>query len=80
MSTLGFDSCVKEQCHISRKFYFFIFLLFYEFLVDSAWLKHINCIIFTFCMQEEQMCGAIPTVTSRLGFCTFHALNTLYTK
>ena len=27
---------LKEQCHISRKFYFFIFLLFYEFLVDSA--------------------------------------------
>ena len=27
---------LKEQCHISHKFYFFIFLLFYEFLVDSA--------------------------------------------
>ena len=44
---------LKKQCHISHIFYFFIFLLFYEFLVDSAWLKHINCIIFTFfCIQE----------------------------
>ena len=75
---------LKEQCHISRIFYFFIFLLFYEFLVDSVRLKHINCIIFTFfCMQEQQMCGeitAIATVTSRLDFCILHALNTLHTK
>ena len=27
---------LKEQCHISRIFYFFIFLLFYEFLIDSV--------------------------------------------
>ena len=44
---------LKEQCHLSRIFYFFIVLLFYEFLIDSVWLKHINCIIFTFlCIQE----------------------------
>ena len=48
------DCCqFKEQCHISRIFYFFIFLLFYEFLIDSVWLKRKNCIIFTFfCTQE----------------------------
>ena len=27
---------LKEQCHISHIFYFFIFLLFYEFLLDSV--------------------------------------------
>ena len=27
---------LKEQCHLSRIFYFSIFLLFYEFLIDSV--------------------------------------------
>ena len=34
--TPALDNYLKEQCHISRIFYFFIFLLFYEFLIDSV--------------------------------------------
>ena len=36
VSPNGAGTYLKEQCHISHIFYFLIFLLFYEFLLDSV--------------------------------------------
>ena len=75
---------LKEQCHISRIFFFPFFLPFYKLLMDSVELKHINCITFTLFYIQRQQITAKSLSLQRLHpasiFAFSRASNILFTK